>query len=235
MPTRRPKTDPARAEKAVSHAEVKPYVEEAIVDKAAIHELGHAIHELSNALRLPRGDIEEGIGRIVAKLAETTHIDAKGFLERNREDAAYLSARFHQETMESTHSSSFLKNLEDLHIADLSDRDLAMAVRQGLPSSSAIKQLIDVGFNNNEINRVAFRHNDVGHELSVDQGDRVARMLRVASLAHRVFGDRDKTWRWLRSPKKAFEGIAPIDMLDTEHGGREVENMIRRIEHGMAA
>jgi putative toxin-antitoxin system antitoxin component (TIGR02293 family) len=60
-------------------------------------------------------------------------------------------------------------------------------------------------------------------------------LIRVASRAKDVFGNPEKAWRWLRKPKKAFDGKTCIDMLATEQGGREVENMLTRIEHGMAA
>ena len=71
--------------------------------------------------------------------------------------------------------------------------------------------------------------------LSIDESDRVVRLIRIASRAKGVFGSPEKAWRWLRKPKKAFEGKTCIDMLATEQGGREVDNMLIRIEHGMAA
>ncbi|EWY39124.1 hypothetical protein N825_08960 [Skermanella stibiiresistens SB22] len=51
-------------------------------------------------------------------------------------------------------------------------------------------------------------------------------MIRVAERAKSVFGDTEEASRWLRKPKKAFDGKTCINMLATEYGGREVGNML---------
>ena len=71
--------------------------------------------------------------------------------------------------------------------------------------------------------------------LSAEQGNRVTRMARVATLAIAVFGDRDKAWAWLRAPKNRFGNQTCVDVLRTEYGGRSVETLLLRLRHGMAA
>jgi len=120
-------------------------------------------------------------------------------------------------------------------IAELDDLDLANAVSAGLPIS-AFNQVQETGYTSLEAFEFIFRGElPTSPSLSLDQSDRVIRLIRVANRAKDVFGNPEKAWRWLRKPKKAFNGKTCIEMLATEHGGREVENMLTRIEHGMAA
>lgn len=57
----------------------------------------------------------------------------------------------------------------------------------------------------------------------------------IINTAIRVFGDPDKALRWLSKPKQSLGGATPISMLGTEHGRQGVEDMLVRIDHGMAA
>ena len=54
-------------------------------------------------------------------------------------------------------------------------------------------------------------------------------------MAEQVFGDSQRAWRWLRKPKRLFDGKTPIEMLATETGARMIEELIVQIDHGMAA
>jgi len=38
---------------------------------------------------------------------------------------------------------------------------------------------------------------------------------------------------WLRSPARALAGRQPVEFARSEVGGREVENLIGRLEHGV--
>lgn len=59
------------------------------------------------------------------------------------------------------------------------------------------------------------------------------RSARIAALACEVLGDPEKAARWLRQPNRALAGRAPLSLLDTELGAREVEAVLRRIEYGV--
>jgi putative toxin-antitoxin system antitoxin component (TIGR02293 family) len=54
-------------------------------------------------------------------------------------------------------------------------------------------------------------------------------------MAEQVFGESERAWRWLRKPKRRFEGKTPIEMLATEAGARIVEELVAQIEDGIAA
>jgi len=74
-----------------------------------------------------------------------------------------------------------------------------------------------------------------GDTLTPEQSDRAARLARVINLAARVFGSQEKAFLWLRLPSDQLEGRTPIGYLSTETGARFVEEMLIRIDHGIAA
>ena len=67
-----------------------------------------------------------------------------------------------------------------------------------------------------------------------EQSDRLVRVVRVLAAAEETFGSQDKASRWLRRPTKVLEGEAPLELLDTTEGAREVEDLLHRIDHGLA-
>jgi putative toxin-antitoxin system antitoxin component (TIGR02293 family) len=58
---------------------------------------------------------------------------------------------------------------------------------------------------------------------------------RVLALCEEVFGESERAWRWLRDAKRQFQKRAPLDLLVTEAGARLVEELLYRIDEGMAA
>lgn len=58
---------------------------------------------------------------------------------------------------------------------------------------------------------------------------------RITSRAHTVIGDAEAAKRWLQSPKRRFQGCSPNEMLATERGARQVDEMLTQIDDGMFA
>jgi putative toxin-antitoxin system antitoxin component (TIGR02293 family) len=71
--------------------------------------------------------------------------------------------------------------------------------------------------------------------LSLDESDRLARLVRIFDQAVSVFGDAERARRWLSKPKKRFHERTPLQMLRTDFGGRAVEEMLVQIDEGMFA
>jgi putative toxin-antitoxin system antitoxin component (TIGR02293 family) len=69
--------------------------------------------------------------------------------------------------------------------------------------------------------------------LHADESDRLFRLGRIAALAEETLGDRGKAGRWLHAPNFALGGEAPLDLLDTDLGARQVEDVLLRIAHGV--
>ena len=69
--------------------------------------------------------------------------------------------------------------------------------------------------------------------LTAVESDRVYRLARIAALAINVLGSHEKACRWLTKENRALAGEAPLSLLDTEIGARQVEAVLGRIEHGV--
>ena len=71
-------------------------------------------------------------------------------------------------------------------------------------------------------------------QLTPDQSERLIRLARIMELAIHLFeGDADAARRWLKAPREALGGNTPLQMVATEIGAREVENLIDRLQEGV--
>ena len=121
-----------------------------------------------------------------------------------------------------------------------SDQDLVKLVEQRLPTE-AIESLRQYGLSDDEIYGLVLPRRTLAHRrarreaLSREESDRVVRLARMAALSEHVFGDRDRCWRWLRAAKRQFHGHSALQLVATEAGGRLVEELLYRVDEGMAA
>jgi len=69
--------------------------------------------------------------------------------------------------------------------------------------------------------------------LSPVESDRVYRFARIIALAEDVFEDKEEALEWLKSPQYGLGGLVPFDMLQTDAGAREVEELLVRIDYGI--
>lgn len=118
--------------------------------------------------------------------------------------------------------------------------DLVRAVRKGLPVR-ALQHLMDSGrLTLSEVDRVVLPRKTLANRrklgtLTAEQSDRLLRVARVLAIAEETFGDAKKAGTWLRRPTTPLAGERPLDLLDTDEGVREVETLLGRIAHGIAA
>jgi len=56
---------------------------------------------------------------------------------------------------------------------------------------------------------------------------------RTVSQAVEVLGSIDKARTWLKTPNRALGCEMPLDLLDTEIGARQVEEILLRINYGI--
>lgn len=68
--------------------------------------------------------------------------------------------------------------------------------------------------------------------LSVEEGDRLARLARLKSYASDIFESQEDAKIWLNENNPALGGDTPIDLMLTDEGTRRVETVLRRIDYG---
>ncbi len=63
--------------------------------------------------------------------------------------------------------------------------------------------------------------------------DRLCRVASTLSQVVEVLGSIDKARVWLKSPNRALGSEMPLDLLDTEIGPRQVEEVLLRLNYGI--
>lgn len=74
-----------------------------------------------------------------------------------------------------------------------------------------------------------------GSRLNPEQSEKVLRIAHTYARAAEVFGDQGRGEAWMAREHPELDGQTPAELLDTEFGARRVEQMLGRIEHGIAA
>ncbi|WP_445180350.1 antitoxin Xre/MbcA/ParS toxin-binding domain-containing protein [Pseudomonas sp. McL0111] len=70
--------------------------------------------------------------------------------------------------------------------------------------------------------------------LTASESYRLYRVAPVTAIAEVVFGNRQKTYRWLNKPKKRLLGSSPVGLFSTLIGRRIVEDMLIQLNEGLA-
>jgi putative toxin-antitoxin system antitoxin component (TIGR02293 family) len=121
-----------------------------------------------------------------------------------------------------------------------SELQLASLAETGLPTN-VVRIMYDRGLSHSEVDSLVIPQRTLKHRrsrkenLSRDESDRAIRAARVLGLAERVLGSEDKALRWMREPKRRFEGRSPLQMCVTGAGSQLVEEMLVQIDEGMFA
>ena len=114
-----------------------------------------------------------------------------------------------------------------------------LRIVEGRLSPSIIKRLVTLGLERPEIDAVIIHSRTLQHrrsrreKLTVEESDRVLRVIRVLSLAESVYGSRERALAWLRKPHTRLEGRTPLSLLQTDTGSRIVEGLLIQIDEGM--
>ena len=95
----------------------------------------------------------------------------------------------------------------------------------------ATDELIALGI----IPRRTFTHSKRNQRFTPAQSARLVRFFRIQQKAKGTFGSAEKAMQWLKRPTKPLQDHAPVSLLDTEEGSRLVEDLLTRIDHGIAA
>ena len=123
---------------------------------------------------------------------------------------------------------------------------LAMVERRFPPAM--VDRLLELGLEQDEIDAIVLSTRQTQldrvskQSLTVSESDRLIRLLRVLSLAERVYGSRVRALRWLRRPNGRMgqpeqndpdaAGRTPISLLTTDIGARMVEELLLQIDEG---
>ena len=122
--------------------------------------------------------------------------------------------------------------------APASETDILHLIEDRL-TPSVITRLGTLGFERAEIDSVVIPSSTLQHRrsrgerLTIEESDRVLRVLRAFSQAMELYGSEERALRWLRRPHPRLEDRTPLSLLRTDTGSRIVEETLGQIAHGM--
>ena len=114
-----------------------------------------------------------------------------------------------------------------------------LRIVEGRLSPSVIRRLSTLGLERSEIDEVVIPSRTLQHrrsrreKLTVEESDRVLRVIRVLSLTESIYGSRERALNWLRKPHARLDGRTPLSLLKTDTGSRIVEELLIQIDEGM--
>ncbi len=105
-------------------------------------------------------------------------------------------------------------------------------------SPTVIARLSELGLERAEIDEVVIPSRTLQHrkakreKLTVEESDRVLRVIRVLSAAEATYGSRERALAWLRRPQTRLDSRSPLSLLKTDTGSRIVEELLVQIDEG---
>jgi putative toxin-antitoxin system antitoxin component (TIGR02293 family) len=114
-----------------------------------------------------------------------------------------------------------------------------LRIVEGRLAPSVIQRLTALGLERTEIDAVVIPSRTLQHrrsrreKLTVEESDRVLRVIRVLSLAESVYESRERALAWLRKPHARLDGRTPLSLLKTDTGSRIVEELLIQIDEGI--
>jgi len=114
-----------------------------------------------------------------------------------------------------------------------------LRIVEGRLAPTVIKRLISLGLQRSEIDATIIPLRTLQHrrsrreKLTVEESDRVLRVIRVLSLAESVYGSRERALAWLRTNHARLDSRRPLSLLNTDTGSRIVEELLVQIDEGM--
>lgn len=126
-----------------------------------------------------------------------------------------------------------------LHFQANSFAELRDAVRSGLPFSAFVALTKQLEISPQHFTavfgippRTVARRKEARY-LSPQESDRLYRVARAVSQAVEVLGSIEKARGWLKAPNRGLGCELPLDLLDTEIGARQVEEVLLRLNYGI--
>jgi len=116
---------------------------------------------------------------------------------------------------------------------------MVAAVREGLPYRSLEAVMQTLGLSRQEVSEVlslpprTLARRKQQRRLQAGESDRLYRLARVGARAVDVLGSAQDAVVWLRQTNRALGGAAPLELLETDAGVEQVDEILGRIEYGM--
>ncbi len=119
--------------------------------------------------------------------------------------------------------------------------DMVSMAREGLSAESVTRVATryavadDIIAHVMEISRSTLQRRKQSGRFLPGESDRFIRLTGLYAMAENVFESPAQATRWMTQPNRSLGGETPLAYADTQAGAREVEDVLGRIAHGVAA
>lgn len=124
---------------------------------------------------------------------------------------------------------------------DHSVSDMLQMIGRGFPAGQVIRLAAEYEIpeallqKTLHISPSTFQRRRRGGRFTADESDRFVRLAGLYGMAEDVLGSKRDGSKWMSTPNRSLGGISPAEFTVTETGAREVEDLLGRIAHGIAA
>ncbi len=127
-----------------------------------------------------------------------------------------------------------------LTLADRLPNEQIAALERGLPSASLaqIAGMLNLPKQNiiaalKLAQRTITSREKTGKPFTLEESERLLRVLRLHRLARQVFTTNEAVAQWLSAPDRSLGMKSPLEMLATDVGAAKVENLAQAMMHGV--
>jgi putative toxin-antitoxin system antitoxin component (TIGR02293 family) len=124
-------------------------------------------------------------------------------------------------------------------LAEKSLLEVLTQLRSGLPAAMFEQVATTLGLSTSTLatklgiaRRTVTRKRGNGAPLSSETSEKLLRVARVRNLGRVLFTTDEAVSEWMSKPESSLGDMAPLDVLDTDLGAREVENLLRALAYG---
>ena len=114
-----------------------------------------------------------------------------------------------------------------------------LRIVEGQLTPSIITRLVSLGLTRTEVDQTVIASRTLQHrrsrreKLTLEETDRVLRVIRVLASAEAIYGSRERALQWLRRPNPRLNDRVPLSLLRSDAGSRVVEELLVQIDEGM--
>ena len=127
-----------------------------------------------------------------------------------------------------------------LTLADRLPNEQIAALERGLPSASLAQIAWMLNLPKQSIiaalklaQRTITSREKTGKPFTLEESERLLRVLRLHRLARQVFTTNEAVAQWLSAPDRSLGMKSPLEMLATDVGAAKVENLAQAMMHGV--
>ena len=119
--------------------------------------------------------------------------------------------------------------------------DMLQLISRGFPSGKVIRLAAEYEIPEALLQKAlcispsTYQRRRRGGRFTADESDRFVRLAGLYGMGADVLGSKQNASEWMSRPNRSLGGVAPAELAVTETGGREVEDLLGRIAHGVSA